>query len=529
MIAVTWLSCFLVYPTFRLWLLPSYELSQLSVEHRLDLFHQATVPGIDLAGGYEFTVQANADRLTARSREQTSGQLMNIWRTRFLDFGILETVITQDDAMSFTVRVPISADTSLVKKMLQQSGRVTLHIFKKGTEVQTLRERIDTALQEKVLADTTGQSFPGKGGLTPLLASLTLDEGISDIVVKEENLLEVQAILADSTIKRSIRSYNLANPPAGAFTWATEPIERNGQWFYPLYFINQDVDLNAQPLSTTQVDEASVTADRGAYAVRLILQEDGRESLANLSNANKGNRLAIKMDGRVQITLAIQGRIPDGRVELPGGNTVDEASALSALLRSDILPVAVAVTAIEGIPPSIEGAPSPVNTGLLALGIAIIILSLLFVVLYRATGGIVVLGFAFQILMMVALLRLWNLAGITPLLTLSSVVGILFSILVFSMIHIWCFEQLKESLRDNDAPRQLVPLMFSTMQPVVIWVHVLLLLVGIGFVVIGTEALTNFGLALFAGIGSGLLTFFVFTRALLIILTDGWNLKKLSI
>ncbi|HCQ04239.1 MAG TPA: hypothetical protein DIT99_27750, partial [Candidatus Latescibacteria bacterium] len=66
-------------------------------------------------------------------------------------------------------------------------------------------------------------------------------------------------------------------PPAGAFTWASEPIERNGQRFYPLYYINQDVDLNAQPLSAAQVDEASeVTVARGAYAVRLTLQEGGR-------------------------------------------------------------------------------------------------------------------------------------------------------------------------------------------------------------------------------------------------------------
>ena len=526
------MGCFLVFPTFRLWLLSPDEIAQLPLEDRLTLFHQATVPGIDLAGGYAFTMQADAARLTDRAREQTLGHLISIWRTRLLDFGILEPEIIQNDVMSFQVHVPISADTGLVRKMLQQSGQVTLHLFKDGNEVQALRQRIDNVLQEKTLANTTGtseKSPSGMGAFSRLLASLTVDEEIIDIVVKEENLTAVRRLLADSTVKQSIRGYNLANPPAGAFTWASEPIERNGQRFYPLYFINQDVDLNAQPLSAAQVDEASeVTVARGAYAVRLTLQEGGRESLANLSDTNTGNRLAIKMDGQVHMTLTIQGRIPDGRVELPGGNTVDEARALSVLLVSDILPTPVEVTSVEMIPPSVQG-DAAVRNGLLALGAGIVFMSIFFIVLYRATGGIVALGFVYHLLMTVALLRLWILAGITPLLTLSSLIGILFSILIFAIVHIWCFEQIKESLNENTVVRQTVALMFDSVQPALIWIHVLLLLVSIGCIVIGSEALTDFGLALFAGVGSSFLTFFVWTRTLLSALTEGWDLKKLSI
>ncbi|MDP7238392.1 MAG: hypothetical protein QGI34_16855 [Candidatus Latescibacteria bacterium] len=532
LIAVTWLGCFLVYPTFRLWLLSPDEIAQLPIEDRLTLFHQATVPGIDLAGGYALTMQADAARLTDRAREQTLGHLISIWRTRLLDFGILEPEIIQNDAMSFQVHVPISADTGLVRKMLQQSGRVTLHLFKDGNEVQALRQRIDNVLQEKTLTDSTGtsgKSPSATGAFSRLLASLTVDEEIIDIVVKEENLTAVRTLLADSTVKQSIRGYNLANPPAGAFTWASEPIERNGQRFYPLYFINQDVDLNAQPLSAAQVDEASeVTAARGAYAVRLTLQEGGRESLANLSDTNTGNRMAIKMDGQVHMTLTIQGRIPDGRVELPGGNTVGEARALSVLLVSDILPIPVEVTSAVMIPPSVQG-DNAVRNGLLALGAGIVLMSIFFIVLYRATGGIVALGFVYHLLMTVALLRLWILAGIAPLLTLSSLVAILLSMLIFAIVHIWCFEQIKESLKENTAVRQTVASMFDSVQPALIWIHVLLLLVSIGCIVIGSEALTDFGLALFAGVGSAFLTFFVWTRTLLSALTEGWDLKKLSI
>ena len=70
---------------------------------------------------------------------------------------------------------------------------------------------------------------------------------------------------------------------------------------------------------------------------------------------------------------------------------------------------------------------------------------------------------------------------------------------------------------------------FDTVKPALIWTHILLLSIAIGFIVVGTESLTNFGLVLFAGISSGFLTFFIWTRTLLSVLTEGWHLKKLSI
>lgn len=451
---------------------------------------------------------------------------MQIWRTRLLDFGILESDIRSVGDGTFQIRVPISADTNLIQRMLQQSGRVTLHLFKDGAEVQALRQRIDTALEQRAAADTTGRPFDG--GLSRWLASLSLDGEISDIVVKEENLTAVRTLLADSTVKRAIRAYNLANPPAGAFTWASEPVERDGQLFYPLYFINQDIDLNAQPLEDAQVDEASeVTAFRGAYAVRMILQEDGREGLANLSEANTGSRLAVKMDDEVHITFTIQGRIPDGRVEAPGGQTVDEARALSALLTTDILPVDVVVSDTKAIV-AVNG-DSSVQSGLTATAATILILGLFLIIAYRASGAVAAVGFLFHLIMTGAILRLWIFAGITPLLSQASLVAVLLSLLVSTFVHIWYFERLKSTITEESAVRQAVSVSFENVHPAILWLHVLLLMISIGFVVIGIEALANFGLAMFAGIGGSLLTFLLWTRTLLSAAVENWHLKKLSI
>ena len=110
--------------------------------------------------------------------------------------------------------------------MIQESGATTLHLFKDGAEVQALRQRIDYAVLEMDREATSGtdpqepagtgeSATDGPGGLSALLARITVEDGIGDIAVREDNLDAVKAMLADSTVQASIRAFNLANlPPA---------------------------------------------------------------------------------------------------------------------------------------------------------------------------------------------------------------------------------------------------------------------------------------------------------------------------
>ena len=356
-----------------------------------------------------------------------------------------------------------------------------------------------------------------------------MEEGIGDIAVREDNLEAVKAMLADSTVQAGIRAFNLANPPAGAFAWASEPVVRGGSVYHPLYFINQDVDLNVQPLASAVVSDASVTADRGAYAVRLFLQDEGRESLANLSSANAGNRLAIKMNGQVYVTLNIQGRIPDGRIEVPGGDTLEEARALAAILESESPPVAVSLLDQAAV-----HSPSPFGEGVMdsTFGAALISLGLLgalFVIRYRVAGLLFISGIPHFLIMTGAVLRLWNIAGIAPYFTLAGAVGFLAAALVFTSVHLWIFEYLRAESGTESSVRQDVTASLAKIAPVLVWTHVMLLLVSVSLVVVGTGGIVNFGLVLFSGAAASLLTSTLWTNMLLSSLVADWQIRKLSI
>lgn len=545
----------------------SETLEKLPPAERKALYGQSTVPGIDLAGGYRLAADVDVSRFTERGRIRAVASLVETWRRRLNTFGISEPVITAREEGAFDIVVPLSADTGLAGRMIRESGEITLHLFKDGAEVQALRQRIDDAVLERESSASGGPpgplgsgaggqgvdgqgagspSDPGgagdpetagqeesesvpPGGLSALLARITVEEGIGDIAVREDDVEAVRAILADSTVQAAIRAFNLANPPAGAFAWASEPVERGGSLYYPLYFINQDIDLNVQPLASAVVSDASVTANRGAYAVRLFLEDEGRESLANLSSANAGNRLAIKMNGQVYVTLNIQGRIPDGRIEIPGGDTLEEARALAAILESEAPPLAVTLPDHAA-----ADSPSPYGedvVGRLA-GAAVIglgLLGALLLIRYRAAGVVFLVGILYHLIMTGAVLRLWNIAGIAPYFTLAGAAGFLGAFLVFTTVHLWMFEFLRAESGAESSVRQGVMTALEKCRPVLVWVHVMLLLVSVSLVVVGTDGLVNFGLVLFSGAAGSLLTAFLWTNMLLSSLVADWQIRKLSV
>ncbi|MYA78310.1 MAG: hypothetical protein F4Y17_12360 [Gemmatimonadetes bacterium] len=557
-LAVTLLGAVLASPTIRLWFSSPESIEALAPEERKALYSQSTVPGFDLAGGYRLSASMDLSRFTERGRARAVEGLVENWRRRLNAFGISEPVITARENDTFEIVVPLSADTGLVSRIIRESGEITLHLFKDGAEVQAVRHRIDVAVRARALAaeagavtvsaaapagavgqeselpeepasaGTGGPASAGPGEFSALLSSITVEEGIGDVAVREDNLDAVKAILADSTVQAGIRAFNLANPPAGAFAWASVPVERGGRLFHPLYFINQDVDLNVQPVASAVVSDASVTANRGVYAVRLFLQDEGRESLANLSSANTGNRVAIKMNGQVYVTLNIQGRIPDGRIEVPGGDSLEEARALAVILESESPPLDVALLdrAADAPSPLSEGAAdSAAVAGAIGLGL----LCALFVIRYRAAGLLFVTGMLHFLIMTGAVLRLWNIAGIAPYFTLAGAVGLAGAVLIFASVHLWIFEYLRAESGTESSVRQDVMASLVKIRPVLVWTHVMLLLVSVSLVVVGTDAIVNFGLVLFSGAAGSLLTCMCWTNMLLSSLVADWQIRKLSV
>lgn len=519
----------MIYPTIRLWSISDTELQQLSWDDRASMMQRAIVPGIDLMGGYRLHLTADTSNLNDRGRENTLNQLTDILRARLNGVGIIEPVVRRAGNQSIMVEVPASADTVSILRLLRHTGRLTFRLFKEGTEVQELRQRIDTALVKRAAADSIAGRPPSTVLFSEMLSSLIIDDGIADIVVEDRMVPAVRALLADSTVQEVIQAFNRANPPAGTFVWASKSADRSGRLFYPLYFVNQEPDVIGNPLTSAQVSDASpATADHGPYAVRVSLNDDGREDLTNVSSANIGKRLAIGLNEQTLTILMIQGRIPDGRAEIPGGKTLIEAQNLAVALQTGMLPLPISATVSEPIPPTVEGGTETVETGIMVGVVALLLVSILLILVYRVGGGVAILGLLFHFIMTGAILRLWIIAGITPLLTLSGVVGLILALILMIGTHILLFERIREELADQIAPRAAVVNAYDSVKPILIWIHGVILLLSLIFFVMGTGPVLDGALSLFSGVAASLLTVLLMTQTILKTATTEWNLSRLN-
>lgn len=526
---ITWLGFILAYPTIRWWSLSDAALQNLSQEDRAFLMQRATIPGLDLKGGYRLQLEVDVSKLTERGGEGALIQVADIIRERLKGIGVIESVVRQTGPETIEVMAPVSADTTQLKKLLSHPGRLTFSLFKDGAVVQDIRRRIDAALAARAAAD----SMAAPSSATPfsdLLASLNIVDDIADIVVEESRIPAVRALLSDTTVTRVLQSFNRANPPAGGFVLSTDPVERSGSTFYPLYFINRDPDLIGNPIASTQVSEASqVTEEYAPYAVRILLNDEGREDLTNLSSANTGKRLAVGLGEDIVMTLTIQGRISDGRTEIPGGKTIFEGRILATALETGILPVSVTVTESIPIPPLIIGGTATADAAAQAGVIALFLAGALLIILYRACGAVASLGILFQLLITVTILRLWNTTGITPLLTLSGAAGLALGIILMLGGHILFFERLREELAAEAAPKNAIVSAITYVRPLLVWIHAVILILTVVFIALGSGPVLDGALLCFSSVAASLITFTLMTETILFTLTTAWNVNRLSV
>lgn len=293
--------------------------------------------------------------------------------------------------------------------------------------------------------------------------------------------------------------------------WASQPVERDGNRYLPLYFVDQEANVSATLTGTEVVDvpEGSPLANRAAYAVRVALDAVGREELSNLTASNVGNRLGILVDDKVVVTLTLQGRVTDGRSELPAGKTLAEARTMAAILESGPLPGPVTALKVE----SVSAAADSRVSGLVIWVVSAVATGLLLALFYQRHGAVAFFGLAYHLLMSVAFLRVWNIAGYSVLLTFGTLTGWAISFALLLCSHLFLFQFIASETDDRRRPNW--GSAFIGIRPYLVWTHGLLMGIAALFVGIGHGALINTGIGLFSGTVASLLTLLLLTEMVL--------------
>jgi protein-export membrane protein SecD len=190
-----------------------------------------------------------------------------------------------------------------------------------------------------------------------------------------------------------------------------------------------------------ELKNAAVSLDQyGAPTISFELTDEGGKLFGAYTQAHVGDILAIVLDNVVLSAPRIQNVIPDGRGEITGRFTRDEADSLAVQMRYGSLPVPLEVVNRRTIGATL-GADS-IQKSIVAGMIGLATVLLFMVVYYRLPGTMAALALVIYALLNLAVYKL-----IPVTLTLPGITGFLLSTGMAVDANILIFERMKEELR----------------------------------------------------------------------------------
>ncbi|MGV2819413.1 protein translocase subunit SecD [Brevibacterium casei] len=186
-------------------------------------------------------------------------------------------------------------------------------------------------------------------------------------------------------------------------------------------------------------------------AVNLEFDDTGREIFKQITSAITGlqqpyNQFAIALDGLVLSAPTSNAVISDGRAEISGNFTLDEAQTLANQLKNGSLPISFQVQSEEQISPTLGA--NYLNIGLLTGLVGLILVVVYSLLQYRVLGlvtvaSLVVVGVLTYLLLLIASWRYGY------RLSLAGVAGIIIGIGMAADSFIVYFERVRDELRSG--------------------------------------------------------------------------------
>jgi len=202
-------------------------------------------------------------------------------------------------------------------------------------------------------------------------------------------------------------------------------------------FVFIDTGITGKVIDKAQLQFNSTS---GEPAVLLSFNKEGRELFAKVTKENIGEILAIFLDGQTISTPVIREEINDGKAQISGNFTPQEAKTLVRDINYGALPVPIELISTQSIGASIgaETLDKGVQAALLGLLLVIIFL----ILWYRLPGLLAAVSLLIYISLVLSIFKL-----IPITLTSAGIAGFVLSIGMAVDANILIFERLKEELK----------------------------------------------------------------------------------
>jgi len=258
---------------------------------------------------------------------------------------------------------------------------------------------------------------------------------------------------------------------------------------------------------------------QGGYAVSLEFDNEGADAFAKgtqeaFNTTGDGARqIAIILDGEVISAPVPSVVISDGKAQITGSFTLDEASLLSSLIRGGALPAELkeVQTSVIGPTLGIDALKSSVNAA--KIGLALVVL---FMIGYYRIPGLV----ASLALVLYSSVVLMVMVYFNATLTLPGVAGIVLGVGMAVDANVIIFERLKEELKNGKTLRASLDSGFSRALRTIMDANVTTFIAAIVLYNFGEGPIQGFAVTLMIGIITSMFTAIVVTKTMLKSLSD---------
>ena len=394
------------------------------------------------------------------------------------------------------------ASASDIKLGLDLAGGVSITYKVAGDEKPSAEDMADTIykLQKRVETYST--------------ESVVYHEGDDRINIEIPGVSDANAILEELGKPGSL--YFISETDSeGNYNYQAS-MDANGNIVYVmLKSIDEIIADGSAPLSGTDVKDAqagSITNSMGntEIGVDLTMTDEGTQKFADATTRayQKGETLGIYYDGNIISAPSVKAALTDGKAQITGNFTYEEAEQLASTIRIGGLKLELEElhSKVVGAQLGEEAISTSVKAG--AVGFAIIVIFMIAV--YYISGLAASLALGLYVEMIIILLN-----GFEITLTLPGIAGIILSIGMAVDANVIIFARIREELAKGKTVRSAIDTGFKKAQSAILDGNITTLIAAGVLWLMGSGTVKGFAETLALGIALSMFTAMVITKLII--------------
>ena len=242
--------------------------------------------------------------------------------------------------------------------------------------------------------------------------------------------------------------------------------------------------------------------------VAFSLDSLGADRFAAITTRNRGRRLAIVLDDKVQSAPVIREPITAGEGSISGSFTMQEASNLAIVLRSGALPAPLTIREERSVGASLG--EDSIRRGLISLTVGGLLVVAFMVVYYRLSGAMASIALGMNLVLILACM-----AGFQATLTLPGIAGIALTLGMAVDANVLIFERIREELTLGSTVAKAVDDGFNRAFWTIFDSNLTTLFAAFALLAFGSGPIKGFAITLTIGLLASMFTAIVVTRYLM--------------